>query len=384
MSGSIKINYYDQFHCIADQCPFSCCQEWKIGVDNHTYLKWENKKLSGETGSLCHHVKGRTSDHTIILNKEKKCPFLNGNKLCKLVLEFGDDYLSETCTTFPRQINTFEDRTEYTLNSGCPVVVDMMRDYTDPITLIKDEMEGRPEDRLFSVREMMLDIIQNKEYTLPERLMMIFYNLLELFEQKELILEQIAKCCTEKYLKPVADAIKKMSFYKMDTIYESNELFLDVVENYRKQGLYTAYLEKTAVFAEQLEENYSEDEIVEAYKQFIPLFKGYENLLEKYMVSEIFGSGLTEEMNFGDMLIAFEWLSIEYAVIRQAVFLRWLMQDKAERNELSYTIVKDYVMIISRVTGYDQSDVREYLENSFEEIIWEWGYQALVIGHDSM
>ncbi len=32
------------------------------------------------------------------------------------------------------------------------------------------------------------------------------------------------------------------------------------------------------------------------------------------------------------------------------------------------------------MTGYDEEDIYEYLENSFEELVWDWGYLALVIG----
>ena len=32
------------------------------------------------------------------------------------------------------------------------------------------------------------------------------------------------------------------------------------------------------------------------------------------------------------------------------------------------------------MTGYDKEDIYEYLENSFEELIWDWGYLALIIG----
>jgi lysine-N-methylase len=32
------------------------------------------------------------------------------------------------------------------------------------------------------------------------------------------------------------------------------------------------------------------------------------------------------------------------------------------------------------MTGYEDADIREYLENSFASPIWDWGYFALVVG----
>ena len=37
-------DYYNNFKCIADKCSITCCQEWKIAVDDATNRKW--KKLS--------------------------------------------------------------------------------------------------------------------------------------------------------------------------------------------------------------------------------------------------------------------------------------------------------------------------------------------------
>ena len=383
MSGSIKINDYDKFRCMADKCSFTCCQEWKIGVDEKTYLKWKGKKLEGQSSSLCHQVTMKDGDGIIKLNREKKCPFLNENKLCNVVIAFGEDHLSQTCTTFPRQINTFAHHKEYSLDACCPVVVDMMRENADCISFNKENIDLSHEP-LFEVREMMMAIMEKESYSIPERLMIIFYNLLELLDKKSLTLKVIDACKEDSYLVPIAKAIRNMNFYTMDTIYEGNELFLDVVENYRKQKLYVQYLEDIATFAEDLEENYTEEQIVESFNKFIPLFNEYEKLMKHYMISEIFGSSLLEDMDLEEMIIASEWLSIKYAVVRQAIFLKWMMQESSEKETLDYTIVKDYIMIMSRVMGYDQCDINEYMENSFEEVIWEWGYAALIIGHNKM
>ena len=33
-------DYYAQFRCTADKCPITCCQEWKISVDDDTLKRW--------------------------------------------------------------------------------------------------------------------------------------------------------------------------------------------------------------------------------------------------------------------------------------------------------------------------------------------------------
>ncbi|MGN0414248.1 MAG: hypothetical protein ACI4FX_02005 [Agathobacter sp.] len=56
----------------------------------------------------------------------------------------------------------------------------------------------------------------------------------------------------------------------------------------------------------------------------------------------------------------------------------------ADKCPLSYEDVRDYMVVISRMTGNDEEDVREYLENSFETLVWDWGYFALIVGNGTV
>lgn len=62
----------------------------------------------------------------IELTEEHKCPFLNENKLCKLVTAYGENVLSETCAVFPREVHRFETHEEETLMPCCPAVIDLL------------------------------------------------------------------------------------------------------------------------------------------------------------------------------------------------------------------------------------------------------------------
>lgn len=61
--------------------------------------------------------------------------------------------------------------------------------------------------------------------------------------------------------------------------------------------------------------------------------------------------------------------------------LKWCLDaDGISAEEaLDYETVREYMVVISRMTGYEDEDIREYLENSFAELIWDWGYFALII-----
>ena len=104
----MKPDYYEDFTCIADRCSFTCCREWKIGVDEDTFAKWKHTLTPEEMcvadrgqqtkkEKLSGYVTKKDGGRVIGLNKEKNCPFLNGKKLCRLVLTYGDEILSQTC-----------------------------------------------------------------------------------------------------------------------------------------------------------------------------------------------------------------------------------------------------------------------------------------------
>ncbi len=106
-----KPEYYDEFVCTADKCPFTCCREWKIEVDDETNEKW--KKLQAPENvypvrkNMSQYTQKKDNMRVIALNKKHICPFLNEQKLCRLVCTFGDDVLSKTCRIFPREIHKF-------------------------------------------------------------------------------------------------------------------------------------------------------------------------------------------------------------------------------------------------------------------------------------
>jgi hypothetical protein len=88
----MKPDYYEDFTCIADRCSFTCCREWKIGVDEDTFVKWKHtltpngmydtdRGKQAKKEKLSGYVRKKDGSRVIGLNKEKNCPFLNGKKL---------------------------------------------------------------------------------------------------------------------------------------------------------------------------------------------------------------------------------------------------------------------------------------------------------------
>ncbi len=128
----LRPDYYEHFTCIAGACPITCCQEWKIAVDDDTSRRW--KKLAPpadveeQKKNLNAYTIHKDGERVIRLTPEHKCPFLNSDKLCKLVCTYDDTVLSRTCQDFPRELLRFRTHEEESLMAACPAVLDIWQE----------------------------------------------------------------------------------------------------------------------------------------------------------------------------------------------------------------------------------------------------------------
>ena len=382
MRPEIKPDFYDNFICEADRCTFTCCQEWKISVDEETLLKW--KKIPhpdcDKSELLCESTTNKDGGNIIKLNHEKQCPFLQKNRLCKLVITYGDEILSETCATFPREIHDFEDRVEYALMPCCPVVVDKLNGGMFELSMANFVKEQPKENLLFQIRQFLMDLMKNKDCSPEEAFLMIFYFALEFLERQEagtLQCDTLSKLKEGGVISQLQSAVKDMKTEVVDTFYECSELFLDLVENYRKEGLYEKHLAHAAQMAETILKGnlFKEDEIEDKWQEFQAVWCTYEHLWRNFLLEEIYADCLMPQGDLETMVMKLQWIAMEYVVIRQMVFLRW-----QQNGQVSYEEIRDCIVVVCRMMGYDEEDIEVYLTNSFEELIWEWGYLALIMG----
>ncbi|MGN0161707.1 MAG: flagellin lysine-N-methylase [Lachnospiraceae bacterium] len=370
----IKPVFYDKFHCTAGECPMTCCMQWKIAVDDETYAKWKKIKwpdgVPEKSDSLADAVTQKDGGRVIRLNESKYCPFLNSKKLCALVLEHGDSVLSHTCDTFPRQVHDFENRRELSLVSCCPAVVDYYR--SESFHLQGEIPKG---DLLAKLRELMMNILSDDSWDMETALKMIFYILLDLYDKEAERVEELDEYSAAAFWRKLYDSIKDVPVCAGDFLVENLELWLDMVENYRKEGLYLNYIEDISKEAEQILGTMDTESLQKNYEEFRKHFRDYEFLFRNYLAAELFTNLLLPGSDMESVVVMFQWIAMEYVMIREALFLKFMQEEN-----LPYERVRDLMVVVQRMTGYDEADIFEYMENSFQSLIWEWGYMALILG----
>lgn len=292
----LKPDYYDEFTCIADKCTISCCREWKINIDDETYRNWKTiqppSEVPGHRSCLQAYTMKKDGSRIMKMTEEHDCPFLAKNRLCYLVSAYGDSMLSETCQIFPREIHEFQDHKEATMMPCCPAVLDIWKEKK---RIAFPETPKEKEQPLFLVRRKVMDLIMDPEKTPEEILLESFYVLKELHWNMPLTTELVEDYFSEKTIRQLEHAINEIELPVLDTMDECNELLQDLAVNYRKEGLYRKYLEPVMELAEELSEEYEEEELVEAREDFYRKFRVYEDLLRSFLANEVYSDLLTPE-----------------------------------------------------------------------------------------
>ena len=101
--------YCRDFRCSADKCGDNCCIGWEIDIDEKTsdyYLSAE-----GDFGDRLRENIQQGSPCSFVL-KDERCPFLNENNLCDIILNLGEDKLCHICDNHPRYYEWFDGITE--------------------------------------------------------------------------------------------------------------------------------------------------------------------------------------------------------------------------------------------------------------------------------
>lgn len=122
----IAPDYYTDFKCTADKCVHNCCIGWEIDIDEYTRAYYEGI-IETKPAEIPSQFIRRLSDGIsysedtayFILAENERCPFLNKNNLCDIILTLGEDSLCSICTDHPRFRNFYTDRTEVGIGLCC-------------------------------------------------------------------------------------------------------------------------------------------------------------------------------------------------------------------------------------------------------------------------
>lgn len=166
--------YYTRFKCIASRCRHSCCIGWEIDIDSDTLDYY--KAVDGDFGKrLSDSITGGDCP-CFTLGKDERCPFLNSEGLCDIIINLGEDALCQICRDHPRFRNYFSDRVEIGLGLCCEEAARIIveGDGSAELTVIEDDGEEclptGEEAEFFGYRQRLLDILGDTSTSVGHRL----------------------------------------------------------------------------------------------------------------------------------------------------------------------------------------------------------------------
>lgn len=198
--------FYRDFKCIANRCTDSCCIGWEIDIDSAAYEKYRLMPENFQKNiAVCDGVAH------FVLTEDERCPFLQKNGLCKIILEHSEDMLCDICREHPRFYEWYGIYKDAGVGLCCEEAVRLLFEGDGVLEYESVETEeamddDTPEDickSIFELRKSLFSIINDRSLTLFERIERCF---------SEIGVKDVAApCSADEFLAECVEIAKEMS-----------------------------------------------------------------------------------------------------------------------------------------------------------------------------
>ena len=163
-------SYYKNFKCIADKCLHSCCIGWEIDIDGETLRRYDS--LSDGYSEIIKKSISRDDTPHFLLAENDRCPHLNECGLCKIIINLGEDHLSEICKEHPRFYNTTSLGLEVGLGASCEEAARIILNADDYsiVEIGKAEKLSLPDYNAHEESQKAYKILSKRDTPLDERI----------------------------------------------------------------------------------------------------------------------------------------------------------------------------------------------------------------------
>ena len=293
-------SYYNQFKCIADKCPDTCCAGWAIVIDDKTLESYKN--MTGEAGE---YVRDKVDfEENIYKRCGERCAFLNDSNLCDLIINQGEDKLCKTCTRYPRHFEEYGDLVEAALSMSCPVAAGLIINNPDRdrFKCRVDETKNKGEkvdkkllDVLLRVRKLIFAITADRTKSIDQRMKEI----LLLTEKVQPLIFGYEKLGAKRRL----NAFSKGIFQKLDDILSKCQMDLNNPNENCANAKFSKKKKKSYIVIRQIDDQSQGEKHIgyQLMKEYIDMFLGLENINEDWpktmgeIISLLYHRHTTEE-----------------------------------------------------------------------------------------
>lgn len=172
--------YFRNFYCIGADCPEDCCFGWRIDFTSAEVEKLKKADCSERLKGLIDKAFISNDDkYKIAFDERGRCPLHREDGLCDIQFELGVDYMSKTCTVYPRCYVKMGSKILCFCNLSCYHVLDTLLNDSQCMTLTSTSYTRDVKN----LSEHTADIIKkHHELKYHEELFMFFYKMIAVSE----------------------------------------------------------------------------------------------------------------------------------------------------------------------------------------------------------
>ena len=136
-----QFDYVNQFHCLAGDCPDTCCKDWQIILDEDALARY--RAMPGSLGEQVCAALVTENGETRFREEGGRCVLLRDDGLCPIQAAYGAEALCRTCYTHPRFTEEYGQTAELTLSLSCPEAARLLLTHEAPLR-IETQDDGGP------------------------------------------------------------------------------------------------------------------------------------------------------------------------------------------------------------------------------------------------
>lgn len=155
----------------------SCCLIWRVDWTRDEVEKLKNAECSDSLRELIDSSFKEYNDKYVIqMDEKKRCPFLTEDNFCSIQRELGEEYLSRTCTVYPRNARLSGNTILNYCNLSCYRIMDMLCTDKDCMILENYRPAIKKSEKVNMDKDV--DIINHPELKYRHQLLEFFYEII--------------------------------------------------------------------------------------------------------------------------------------------------------------------------------------------------------------
>lgn len=166
---NIILECFRSFKCKGGCCTDNCCIGWEIDIDEDTLRFYDS--LSGEIKKRLNSAISREDVPHFILDENGRCPFLNSDNLCDIIIELGEEKIPYICKNHPRFYTWLPEYTEAGMGLCCEEAVRLLLEKKEKLKItVSNDSTSTISGTMAYARNKAFEILQNRVLSISERL----------------------------------------------------------------------------------------------------------------------------------------------------------------------------------------------------------------------